>query len=54
MCRIGTGVLDTVIMYFFVDILNLPALLMKATANILVIILNYIASKVVIFKHKSK
>lgn len=52
-CRIGTGILDVMIMYFFVDLLNFPALLMKAAANVLVIILNYIASKLVIFKHKN-
>jgi len=52
LCRIGTGILDVAIMYIFVDGLNFPALFMKAIANVLVIILNYIASKQVIFKRK--
>lgn len=49
-CRLGTGILDLGIMYFTVDILNWNALLMKIVSNIIVIILNYIFSKLVIFK----
>lgn len=49
-CRLATGVLDIVIMFICVDIMNLPAMLMKIISNVLVIILNYIFSKLVIFK----
>lgn len=49
-CRLGTGILDLGIMYFTVDILNWNALLMKIVSNIIVIILNYIFSKLIIFK----
>ena len=52
-CRLATGVLDWVIMYVSVDILGWNDVWMKFFANITVIVLNYIASKLVIFKkHK--
>ena len=49
-CRIGSGILEIIIMYIFVDLLNFNGLLFKVLTNILVIILNYIASKLLIFK----
>ena len=51
-CRVATGVLDIVIMFICVDIMGLHALLMKVISNVLVIILNYVFSKLVIFKKK--
>lgn len=51
-CRIATGILDIVIMYICVDILAWPAVLMKIISNVLVIILNYVFSKLIIFKKK--
>lgn len=51
-CRFATGVLDWAFMYITVDILNLQDVLMKFLANIIVIVLNYVASKLIIFKHK--
>ena len=53
-CRLATGFLDVVIMFVFVDILALNDVLIKTCSNILVIILNYIASKLFIFKHKEE
>lgn len=49
-CRLATGVLDLVIMLIFVDILHQNDLLIKILSNILVIILNYAASKIFIFR----
>ena len=49
-CRIGTGILDVIIMYIFVDVLGFYDVVIKTASNILVIILNYIASKLFIFK----
>ena len=49
-CRLLTGILDIIIMFVAVDMMQLNALLWKFLSNILVIILNYIASKLVIFK----
>lgn len=51
-CRAGTEMLDLVIMYYGVDVMNFNALIMKTISNIIVIILNYIASKLFIFRKK--
>ena len=52
-CRFATGVIDWIFMYVTVDILNWNDVLMKFIANVIVIVLNYIASKMLIFKHGS-
>ena len=49
-CRLTTGILDIIIMYACVDIMQWHAMVMKIISNVLVIILNYIFSKLVIFK----
>lgn len=49
-CRLATGILDIIIMYICVDIMQWHAMLMKIISNVLVIILNYLFSKLVIFK----
>lgn len=51
-CRLATGVLDWACMFIFVDLLRLYDVAIKVLANILVIILNYVASRLVIFKKK--
>ena len=54
LCRIATGVVDWLCMFAFVDLLHLNDVLIKAAANVLVITLNFIASKWLIFKKKEK
>ena len=54
LCRVSTGVLDVVIMYVFADVLRLYDVAVKITSNIIVIILNYIASKFFIFRNKGE
>jgi len=49
-CRILTGILDVVIMYIAVDILMKNSLIWKFVSNVIVTILNYIASKFFIFR----
>ncbi len=49
-CRIFTGVLDLLIMLLFVDVLDFNSLLIKIISNVLVVVLNYIFSKFLIFK----
>lgn len=49
-CRLATGVIDILIMYIAVDRLYLTAWILKILSNIIVIILNYVASKFFIFK----
>ena len=54
LCRFATGVLDFVIMYVFVDVLEYHAFLMKILSNIIVIILNYFASKFFVFRKRGQ
>ena len=50
-CRIATGVLDIVIMYVTVDLLSFNGLLWKIISNVIVVVLNYVFSKLFIFKN---
>lgn len=52
-CRAATGVMDLVIMLVTVDILHWNDMAMKIISNVLVIILNYVASKLIIFKKRT-
>lgn len=52
-CRVGTGVLELVLMYITVDLLHLSGMLMKLLINILVVILNYVGSKLLVFRKKA-
>lgn len=49
-CRLATGVFDWACMFIFVEIFVWNDVLVKLGANVVVIILNYLASKFVIFK----
>ena len=49
LCRVATGALDLAIMYLCVDRLGLPDIPIKLLSNLLVIVLNYVASKLIIF-----
>ena len=51
-CRIATGVIDIACMWLFVELLHFNDMIIKLGANILVICLNYIASKIIIFRRK--
>lgn len=51
-CRLATGVMDVAIMYVAVDILKADSTLMKCLSNVIVIVVNYVASKLIIFKNK--
>ena len=42
----------THLMFIFADLCGFNDVLIKCAANVLVIILNYVASKLVIFRHK--
>ena len=50
-CRIATGFLDVTIMYVFADLIGFNDVYIKIISNIIVIILNYIASKFFVFKN---
>lgn len=49
-CRILTGVMDLGIMVVAVDLLHRNSIFWKFISNVLVTILNYVASKCFIFK----
>ncbi len=51
-CRLGTGMIEVVGMYLLVDILHLNGTLMKLLINVIVIILNYVFSKFLVFDNK--
>lgn len=53
LCRLVTGLLDLAIMVVFVDVLHFNGMVIKILSNVIVIILNYAASKLMIFKNKS-
>lgn len=50
LCRLMTGGMDLVIMFVCVGFMGWNDLVMKILSNVLVIVFNYIASKMVIFK----
>lgn len=52
--RLASGFLDILLMYYWVNVKNLPALIVKIIVNIIVIILNYLISKFVVFKKLEK
>lgn len=54
LCRVGTGVIEVGFMYVFVDLLLFNGTIMKLITNFIVIVINYIASKLIIFKKKDK
>lgn len=51
-CRLATGVFDWLCMFILVTKLAWNDVLVKVIANIIVIVLNYVASKFLIFKKK--
>jgi putative flippase GtrA len=53
-CRLLTGILDVVIMYVTVDVMAMNSTVWKIVSNVIVIIFNYMASKLVIFKKQMR
>ncbi len=51
-CRVGSGVLETVILLITVDLLHWNGNVMKLVTSVLVVILNYIGSKLLVFRKK--
>ena len=51
-CRIGSGVMETAIIFVTVDQLGGNVILWKVVTSVLVVILNYVASKLLVFKKK--
>lgn len=51
-CRLATGIVDWLCMFIFVEKLGFNDLIIKIISNIIVIILNYVASKLIVFTDK--
>ena len=49
-CRVGSGALETGIIFVFVDWLGFDGNVFKLITSVLVVILNYIGSKLLVFK----
>ena len=49
-CRLASGVMETVILFVTVDLLGGNGNLWKLVTSVLVVILNYLASKLLVFK----
>ena len=49
-CRVGSGALETGIIFVTVDLLSFNGNVMKLATSILVVVLNYIGSKLLVFK----
>ena len=51
-CRFSTGFIDVIIMYVFAELLSFDDVMTKTVSNIIVIILNYLGSKIFVFNNK--
>lgn len=49
-CRVGSGLLETGIIFVTVDLLRWNGNVMKLATSVLVVILNYVGSKLLVFK----
>lgn len=52
--RLATGLLDMLFMFIFAERLGLNDTVIKICSNVVVVILNYIFSKFLIFRHEEK
>ena len=48
-CRIGSGLAETILLLITVDLLHINGNVMKLVASVVVVILNYIGSKLLVF-----
>jgi putative flippase GtrA len=51
-CRIGSGFLETAIIFITVDCLSWNGIFWKIVTSVMVVVLNYIASKLLVFRKK--
>lgn len=49
-CRIGSGVLETAIIFVTVDLLHWDGNILKLITSVLVVVLNYFGSKLLVFR----
>ena len=51
-CRVGSGLLETALLFLTVDLLHWNGNLMKIILSVMVVILNYVGSKLLVFRKK--
>jgi putative flippase GtrA len=51
-CRVGSGLMETAIIFLTVDLLRWDGNVMKLVTSVLVIVINYVGSKLLVFKKK--
>ncbi len=51
-CRVGSGLLETVVIFVTVDCLNWNGNVIKLITSVAVVVLNYVASKLVVFRKR--
>lgn len=51
-CRIGSGLLDLGLTFITVDLLQWENIFIKVAISVLVILINYVGSKILVFKKK--
>ena len=51
-CRVGSGAMETAILFVAVDLLHWNGNLWKIVTSVLVVIVNYVASKLLVFRRK--
>ena len=49
-CRVGSGVLETGMIFVFVDLMGINGNVFKLITSVLVVIINYIGSKLLVFR----
>lgn len=51
-CRILSGIIEMIFMYIMISLMSLNDFIVKIITNVVVVILNFIFSKLIIFKNK--
>jgi len=51
-CRIGSGLIETALIFLTVDLLHWNGNVMKLILSVVVVILNYVGSKLLVFRKK--
>ena len=51
-CRVGSGLLETAVIFLTVDVMHLNGNVIKIVVSVFVVILNYVASKLVVFRKR--
>ena len=51
-CRLLSGIIEMILMYTMISLMSLNDFIVKIITNVVVVILNFILSKLIIFKNK--